>query len=58
MKAISIKQLELYVELDGLVMTITGSDTISVRFQNAFLATFWFDTLVDLIGSLHEFTRD
>ena len=57
MKAISIKQLELFVELDGSVMTFAGTDTISVRFQNEFLASFWFDTLVELIDSLREFTK-
>lgn len=57
MKAIRIAQLEIYVELDGQVMTVTGTDTFSVTFQNEFLATFWFNTFVDLVDSLQEFSR-
>ncbi|WP_157053043.1 hypothetical protein [Latilactobacillus graminis] len=56
MNVIRIENLNLSFELVDTLLTITGNDVITLKFQNAFIASVWFQTLLDLIDTLPEFT--
>ncbi|WBY48087.1 hypothetical protein PGA57_05255 [Latilactobacillus curvatus] len=56
MQAIEIEELGLFVELEKSTINIVGTEHFSLEFQNEILAGIWFQTLLDLVETLPEFT--
>lgn len=56
MQVIEIEQLGLFVELENSTINIEGTEHFSLEFQNEILAGIWFQTLLDLVETLPEFT--
>ncbi|WP_186738734.1 hypothetical protein [Latilactobacillus curvatus] len=56
MQAIEIEQLGLFVELEKSTINIVGTEHFGLEFQNEILAGIWFQTLLDLVETLPEFT--
>ena len=56
MTVLEIKQLGLFVELEKSTINIVGTERFSLEFQNEILAGIWFQTLLDLVETLPEFT--
>lgn len=56
MTVLEIKQLGLFVEIENSTINIEGTEHFSLEFQNEILAGIWFQTLLDLIETLPEFT--
>ena len=56
MTVLEIKQLGFFVELKNSTINIEGTKHFSLEFQNEILAGIWFQTLLDLVETLHEFT--
>lgn len=55
MKCLMISSLDLMVELHGSTINIVGSKNIALKFIDASLAEFWFNSLVTQIESLQDF---
>ncbi len=56
MTVLEIKQLGLFVELEKSTINIVGTEHFGLEFQNEILAGVWFQTLLDLVETLPEFT--
>lgn len=56
MQAIEIEELGLFIELKNSTINIEGTERFSLEFQNEILAGIWFQTLLDLVETLPEFT--
>ncbi|WP_373786860.1 hypothetical protein [Jeotgalibaca porci] len=56
MTVFEIKQLGLFVELEKSTINIVGTEHFGLEFQNEILAGVWFQTLLDLVETLPEFT--
>lgn len=56
MTVLEIKQLGLFVELEKSTINIEGTEIFRIEFQNEMLAGIWFQTLLDLVETLPEFT--
>lgn len=56
MTVLEIKQLGLFVELKNSTINIEGTKHFSLEFQSEILAGVWFQTLLDLVETLPEFT--
>ncbi|MDG2985983.1 hypothetical protein [Latilactobacillus curvatus] len=56
MQAIEIEELGLFVELEKSTINIVGTEHFGLEFQNEILAGIWFQTLLDLVETLPEFT--
>lgn len=56
MQVIEIEQLGLFVELEKSTINIEGTEHFGLEFQNEILAGIWFQTLLDLVETLPEFT--
>lgn len=56
MTVLEIKQLSLFVELEKSTINIVGTEHFGLEFQNEILAGIWFQTLLDLVETLPEFT--
>ena len=56
MQAIEIEELGLFVELKNSTINIVGTEHFSLEFQSEILAGVWFQTLLDLVETLPEFT--
>lgn len=56
MTVLEIKQLGLFVELENSTINIVGTEHFGLEFQNEILAGVWFQTLLDLVETLPEFT--
>ena len=56
MQVIEIEELGLFVELENSTINIVGTEHFSLEFQNEILAGIWFQTLLDLVETLPEFT--
>lgn len=56
MTVIEIEQLGVFVELENSTINIEGKQNFSLEFQNEILASVWFQTLLDLVETLPEFT--
>ncbi|WP_253733424.1 hypothetical protein [Latilactobacillus curvatus] len=56
MTVLEIKQLGFFVELKNSVINIEGNQNIKLKFQSEILAGIWFQTLLDLVETLLEFT--
>lgn len=56
MTVLEIKQIGLFVELENSNINIVGTEYFTLEFQNEILAGIWFQTLLDLIETLPEFT--
>ncbi|WP_413481254.1 hypothetical protein [Latilactobacillus sakei] len=56
MTVLEIKQIGLFVELENSTINIVGTEHFTLEFQNEILAGIWFQTLLDLIETLPEFT--
>ncbi|MBZ1504064.1 hypothetical protein JYG89_01270 [Latilactobacillus curvatus] len=56
MTVLEIKQLGLFVELEKSTINIVGTEHFGLEFQNEILAGIWFQTLLDLVETLPEFT--
>lgn len=56
MQAIEIEELGLFIELENSTINIEGTERFSLEFQNEILAGIWFQTLLDLVETLPEFT--
>lgn len=56
MTVLEIKQLGLFVELEKSTINIEGTKHFSLEFQSEILAGIWFQTLLDLVETLPEFT--
>ncbi|WP_157776714.1 hypothetical protein [Latilactobacillus curvatus] len=56
MKYLMIKRLDLMIELQDSTINIVGTEHFGLEFQNEILAGVWFQTLLDLVETLPEFT--
>ncbi|GED82638.1 hypothetical protein [Latilactobacillus phage TMW 1.706 P1] len=56
MQVIGIEELGLFVELENSTINIVGTEHFGLEFQNEILAGIWFQTLLDLVETLPEFT--
>lgn len=56
MTVIEIEQLGLFIELQKSIISIEGTENFRLEFQNEILASVWFQTLLDLVETLPEFT--
>ncbi|BCX31343.1 hypothetical protein KME73_06170 [Latilactobacillus curvatus] len=56
MQVIEIEELGLFVELEKSTINIVGTEHFGLEFQNEILAGIWFQTLLDLVETLPEFT--
>lgn len=56
MTVLEIEQLGIFVELENSTINIEGTERFSLEFQNEILAGVWFQTLLDLVETLPEFT--
>lgn len=56
MTVLEIKQLGIFVELEKSTINIEGTEHFGLEFQNEILAGIWFQTLLDLVETLPEFT--
>ncbi len=56
MQVIEIEELGLFVELENSTINIVGTEIFRIEFQNEMLADIWFQTLLDLVETLPEFT--
>mgnify|MGYP000974777018 FL=1 len=56
MQVIEIEELGLFVELENSTINIVGTEHFGLEFQNEILAGIWFQTLLDLVETLPEFT--
>ena len=56
MTVIEIEQLGIFVELQEMTINIEGTENFRLEFQNEILAGIWFQTLLDLMETLPEFT--
>ena len=56
MTVLEIEQLGIFVELENSTINIVGTERFSLEFQNEILAGIWFQTLLDLVETLPEFT--
>ncbi|WP_324721384.1 hypothetical protein [Latilactobacillus curvatus] len=56
MQAIEIEELGVFIELENSTINIEGTEHFSLEFQNEILAGIWFQTLLDLMETLPEFT--
>ncbi|MCM6843533.1 hypothetical protein NE293_02410 [Latilactobacillus curvatus] len=56
MTVLEIKQLGLFVELKNSTINIEGTKHFGLEFQSEILAGVWFQTLLDLVETLPEFT--
>lgn len=56
MQAIEIEELGVFIELENSTINIEGTEHFSLEFQNEILAGIWFQTLLDLVETLPEFT--
>ncbi|WP_373711822.1 MULTISPECIES: hypothetical protein [Jeotgalibaca] len=56
MQAIEIEELGIFVELENSTINIVGTEHFGLEFQNEILAGIWFQTLLDLVETLPEFT--
>ncbi|WP_308902500.1 hypothetical protein [Latilactobacillus curvatus] len=56
MTVLEIKQLGLFIELEKSTIDIVGTEHFGLEFQNEILAGIWFQTLLDLVETLPEFT--
>lgn len=52
MNVIKIENLILLFELEDETLTITGNDVLTLKFQNAFIASVLFQMLLDLINKI------
>ncbi|WIE01473.1 hypothetical protein QN289_03705 [Latilactobacillus curvatus] len=56
MQAIEIEELGVFIELENSTINIEGTKHFRLIFQNELLAGIWFQTLLDLVETLPEFT--
>lgn len=56
MTVIEIERLGIFVELENSTINIEGTENFKLEFQNEILAGVWFQTLLDLVETLPEFT--
>ena len=56
MQVIEIEELGLFVELENSTINIVGTEHFGLEFQNEILAGIWFQTQLDLVETLPEFT--
>lgn len=56
MQVIEIEELGIFIELENSTIDIEGTKHFSLEFQNEILAGIWFQTLLDLVETLPEFT--
>ncbi|WP_259770358.1 hypothetical protein [Latilactobacillus curvatus] len=56
MQVIEIEELGLFVELENSTINIVGTEYFTLEFQTEILAGIWFQTLLDLVETLPEFT--
>lgn len=56
MQAIEIEELGVFIELENSTINIIGTEHFGLEFQNEILAGIWFQTLLDLVETLPEFT--
>lgn len=56
MQVIEIEELGLFVELENTTINIEGTEHFTLEFQSEILAGIWFQTLLDLVETLPEFT--
>lgn len=56
MQAIEIEELGVFVELENSTINIIGTERFELEFQSEILAGVWFQTLLDLVETLPEFT--
>lgn len=56
MQAIEIEELGVFIELENSTINIVGTEHFGLEFQNEILAGIWFQTLLDLVETLPEFT--
>lgn len=56
MQVIEIEQLGVFIELKNSVINIEGTKHFNLEFQSEILAGIWFQTLLDLVETLPEFT--
>ncbi|WP_253733335.1 hypothetical protein [Latilactobacillus curvatus] len=56
MQVIEIEELGLFVELENSTINIEGTKHFNLEFQSDILAGIWFQTLLDLVETLPEFT--
>lgn len=56
MTVIEIEQLGIFIELQNSIINIEGTENFRLEFQNEILAGIWFQTLLDLVETLPEFT--
>ncbi|WP_157696690.1 hypothetical protein [Latilactobacillus curvatus] len=56
MTVLEIKQLGVFIELENSTINIVGTEHFGLEFQNEILAGVWFQTLLDLVETLPEFT--
>ncbi|WP_208422083.1 hypothetical protein [Latilactobacillus fragifolii] len=56
MIVLELEQLGIFVELENSTINIVGTEHFSLEFQNEILAGIWFQTLLDLVETLPEFT--
>lgn len=56
MQVIEIEELGLFVELENSTINIVGTEHFGLEFQSEILAGVWFQTLLDLVETLPEFT--
>ena len=56
MQAIEIEELGLFVELKNSTINIEGTKHFNLEFKSDILAGIWFQTLLDLVETLPEFT--
>lgn len=56
MTVIEIEQLGIFIELQETTINIERTEIFRIEFQNEMLADIWFQTLLDLVETLPEFT--
>lgn len=56
MQVIEIEELGVFIELENSTINIEGTEHFTLEFQNEMLADIWFQTLLDLVETLPEFT--
>lgn len=56
MLVIEVERLGIFVELQDSTINIEGKQNFNLEFQNDALAGIWFQTLLDLMETLPEFT--
>ncbi|WP_424349278.1 hypothetical protein ACPBEH_00080 [Latilactobacillus sp. 5-91] len=55
MKCLMIKRLDLMIELQDSTINIVGNKNLELKFIEASLAEFWFNSLVTQVESLQDF---